>query len=415
MRLLSKKNSAFLVSISISAVTGTLEASTAPEPISPPFITLDTASPTLADGSKSAADVLQAPPPVPFIRFNDLGLVFQDDVNAFSIGPGPAVGDTFALLFSVDRGMFMGKAPDPNLYILGYRYNAFQQATLRQAASDMFMSTELFDVNGLVPTGGKSSASENNVDVTDGGDAGGTDFGLVPGPPVTVDDMNNGSQDNVNGMGGGSGGGPHPMDAATMVYFCLVRNSPSLPDLVPLGGTESGADIYFIDAAGGMNIAVFAPAPVLGLSPLDNINSLLLIRTGMNYTSPFGPGDRVIFSLDANSPTLLQMDLDPSDLLMVDFGGPIQLYADGSQLGLGGNASLNALTFYPTTDIDAAVLRHGIKALVGDLDGDGDVDQADLGIMLAAWGSSGEGDLDGDGDTDQADLGLLLSHWGETE
>ena len=54
--------------------------------------------------------------------------------------------------------------------------------------------------------------------------------------------------------------------------------------------------------------------------------------------------------------------------------------------------------------------------ILGDLDGDGCVGQADLGILLADWGCTGgdcAGDCDGDGDTDQADLGLLLAHWGE--
>ncbi|MCK4871101.1 MAG: ankyrin repeat domain-containing protein [Phycisphaerales bacterium] len=48
----------------------------------------------------------------------------------------------------------------------------------------------------------------------------------------------------------------------------------------------------------------------------------------------------------------------------------------------------------------------------GDLDGDNDVDQADLGILLSAYGNSAAGDCDGDGDTDQADLGILLSNYG---
>ena len=51
--------------------------------------------------------------------------------------------------------------------------------------------------------------------------------------------------------------------------------------------------------------------------------------------------------------------------------------------------------------------------ITGDLDGDGDVDQADLGILLSSYGVNDAGDVDGDGDTDQADLGLLLAHWGE--
>jgi len=52
----------------------------------------------------------------------------------------------------------------------------------------------------------------------------------------------------------------------------------------------------------------------------------------------------------------------------------------------------------------------------GDLNGDGCVDQADLGILLGDWGCTGgdcPGDCDGDGDTDHSDLGILLAHWGE--
>jgi hypothetical protein len=48
----------------------------------------------------------------------------------------------------------------------------------------------------------------------------------------------------------------------------------------------------------------------------------------------------------------------------------------------------------------------------GDLDGDGDVDLADLGILLASYGVDDGGDLDGDGDTDLADLGILLANYG---
>jgi hypothetical protein len=50
----------------------------------------------------------------------------------------------------------------------------------------------------------------------------------------------------------------------------------------------------------------------------------------------------------------------------------------------------------------------------GDLDGDNDTDQADLGILLSDWDCTGgdcAGDLDGDGDTDQSDLGILLADW----
>jgi hypothetical protein len=40
------------------------------------------------------------------------------------------------------------------------------------------------------------------------------------------------------------------------------------------------------------------------------------------------------------------------------------------------------------------------------------VNGADLGTLLAGWGTGGNSDLDGNGDTNGADLGTLLSAWG---
>jgi hypothetical protein len=51
----------------------------------------------------------------------------------------------------------------------------------------------------------------------------------------------------------------------------------------------------------------------------------------------------------------------------------------------------------------------------GDFNGDGVVDGADIGILLAEWGSCDKGciaDVDGDGDVDGADLGRFLALWG---
>ncbi len=53
----------------------------------------------------------------------------------------------------------------------------------------------------------------------------------------------------------------------------------------------------------------------------------------------------------------------------------------------------------------------------GDLDGDGDVDAADLAGLLAAWGpcpptAACAADLDGDGEAGPADLAILLANWG---
>ncbi len=65
------------------------------------------------------------------------------------------------------------------------------------------------------------------------------------------------------------------------------------------------------------------------------------------------------------------------------------------------------------------VTKRITSACVGDIDGDGDTDQADLGAMLAAYGScdgdanwNAAADIDGDGCVAQADLGFLLANYG---
>jgi hypothetical protein len=47
----------------------------------------------------------------------------------------------------------------------------------------------------------------------------------------------------------------------------------------------------------------------------------------------------------------------------------------------------------------------------GDLDANGSIDSADLGILLSGWDTP-TADLNGDLMTDSADLGILLSAWG---
>ncbi|HMN95780.1 MAG TPA: di-heme oxidoredictase family protein [Phycisphaerales bacterium] len=50
---------------------------------------------------------------------------------------------------------------------------------------------------------------------------------------------------------------------------------------------------------------------------------------------------------------------------------------------------------------------------VGDIDGSGSIDGADLGALLGAWGTANAGaDLNRDGTVDGADLGILLGAWG---
>lgn len=64
-----------------------------------------------------------------------------------------------------------------------------------------------------------------------------------------------------------------------------------------------------------------------------------------------------------------------------------------------------------TTFLDT--VQFGVPLCPADLDSDGQVNGADLGILLGEWGQGGGiADLDGTGLVDGADLGILLASWG---
>jgi hypothetical protein len=64
----------------------------------------------------------------------------------------------------------------------------------------------------------------------------------------------------------------------------------------------------------------------------------------------------------------------------------------------------------PPVDMDTATIELAPACAPADLDCDGSVGGADLGLLLGAWGTPAA-DLDGDGLTTGSDLGLLLGAW----
>lgn len=64
--------------------------------------------------------------------------------------------------------------------------------------------------------------------------------------------------------------------------------------------------------------------------------------------------------------------------------------------------------------INAAAAAMSLTRSAADLDGDGIVSGADLGILLGAWGPCSDcaADLNGDGIVDGADVGVMLGEWG---
>ncbi len=77
--------------------------------------------------------------------------------------------------------------------------------------------------------------------------------------------------------------------------------------------------------------------------------------------------------------------------------------------------------YFPSGAIIGSDMQRGLfvwqleaPPLVGDLDGSGGVDAADLALLLGSWGACGGclADLNGDGLVDASDLAMLLGNWG---
>ena len=86
----------------------------------------------------------------------------------------------------------------------------------------------------------------------------------------------------------------------------------------------------------------------------------------------------------------------------------LDLSADGHHLGVGTKA-----VHANTMGRGGSFISYAVPTSnVGDLDHDGDVDLADLAILLSCFAEEACGDVDGDGTTDLADLALLLANFG---
>lgn len=113
----------------------------------------------------------------------------------------------------------------------------------------------------------------------------------------------------------------------------------------------------------------------------------------------------------------------PDSILGLPWGDLVAAYGGGAggtriDLASAGVASARFIRIRVAADASAvpevdAVVAVRPAAVPGDLDGDGTVAGADLGLLLGAWGACTgcAADLDGDGSVSGIDLGLLLGAW----
>lgn len=201
-------------------------------------------------------------------------------------------------------------------------------------------------------------------------------------------------------------------------------------------GTVSGTPNLRVASMGftqGMgSLAVDASFAALGAPPklIEVRNAGVLVGT---FTMPGTQSQ--IASVPASAwPRLVgvRRNLDPHSrpAVLCRWPGPLPISVVGGPVFSGDELRVVAMT--PSNTLDLIAQTDGTGSDVpelfignedtqptcpGDLDGDGDVDVADLAILLANFGaiagvSAADGDLDRDGDVDVADLAILLANYG---
>jgi|LauGreDrversion4_2_1035121.scaffolds.fasta_scaffold09632_5 hypothetical protein len=182
--------------------------------------------------------------------------------------------------------------------------------------------------------------------------------------------------------------------------------------------------------AAGLPAGVLYATNYAGSSgPNINANGEMVVRMPLEGAVNPGVDDTALFAWSASTGVRLLMRTGSTDVTGYALKSFFPM-GNAGQNGTGGSTGLSDSGWFVTnasdanpdtpTGTDYLVLRARVfapaPACPSDLNDDGQVDGADLGILLGAWGPCGAGacpsDLNGDGQVDGADLGILLGAWG---
>lgn len=204
--------------------------------------------------------------------------------------------------------------------------------------------------------------------------------------------------------------------SAVGVDFDLATNA-----MTPIfrGGTQ----------AVGLPAGVLYAANYAGSSgPNINANGEMVVRMPLEGAVNFGVDDTALYAWSATTGVRLLLRTGSTEVTGFALKSFFPI-GNAGQNGTGGSTGLSDSGWFATnasdanpetpTGTDYFVMRARVfapaPACPADLNDDGQVDGADLGILLGAWGPCSGGcpaDLNGDGQVDGADLGELLGDWG---
>jgi hypothetical protein len=172
--------------------------------------------------------------------------------------------------------------------------------------------------------------------------------------------------------------------------------TPNDPLDADTGG--NGLQNYPVMLSAGSGLATTSVAGTLDSLPGKSF-SLEFFASAACDPSGFGEGRTFLGAVEVTTNAAGSTTFDA--LLPVAAGAGAFVTATATLLSTGSTSEFSACV--------QASAEH-----VGDVDGDGDVDGADLGMLLGAWGACAAcpADLNGDGVVDGADLGVLMANWG---
>ncbi|MAC19036.1 MAG: hypothetical protein CMJ23_05030 [Phycisphaerae bacterium] len=181
-------------------------------------------------------------------------------------------------------------------------------------------------------------------------------------------------------------------------------SDPVLLENIMISGEKSGSAAGLVVAQGDVEFReslVFACTSDLGGVVVNAGGTLSMFDCqvfGNTATTPEGGG--IFVQGDPTPGTLQLVRTTVCENLPVQLVGPATIDEDSCVAA-------------DCTDSDESGVPDECEVCIGDINGDGNVDAADLGLLIGAWDTSdAAADANADGNVDAADLGLLIGAWG---